>query len=452
MKIKKIKWSNHPVLGNLELDLANILTGAPFDTIVLAGENGVGKTTILEGISAFLNLGSFQYFDCIEYVVSGKVYKAVQPSDDQVIKDFFDIVDDTGSVLTIRSNRNSNRDTIGTNPLDLRSYGCVFSKARADYKTQKITSTTTKNLDVDKYDTDSEDDFTALKQLIVDIQNRDNSEYAGLNKGLASVDSAPMSWTDFDPSSKIFRFKNAFDDFFEKLKYKGIADNSDEKVVLFLKEGKEISIDKLSTGEKQIVFRGIYLLKNSGELDGAAVMIDEPELSMHPKWQRKILGFYKKLFTNGESQIAQLFFATHSDHVLEDALSNNEKDLVIVLNDINGVIQAKKIDAPSVLRSITSAETNYLAFDIVSNDYHIQLYGYLQDRESRNSVKSCDDYIKNHADYNSAIHRKTSSHGTTSYDTLCTYIRNAIHHPDPARTFDESELRTSIELLIQLCR
>jgi predicted ATPase len=449
MKIKKVKWSNHPVLGDLEIDFTNTSTGKPFDTIVFAGENGSGKTTILGAISEFLNLGSFEYFDYIEYVFSENTYKAVQPSGGHHIKNFFDIVDDVGIVSEIRSDESHNRESIEENLFDLRSHGCVFSKARADYKTQKIASTTTKNLDLDKYDADSEDDFTALKQLIVDIQNRDNSEYAELNKDLGS---APKSWDDFDPSSRVFRFKNAFDSFFEKLKYEKIAEHPGEKVVLFIKEGKEISIDKLSTGEKQIVFRGIYLLKNSGRLDGAAIMIDEPELSMHPKWQCKILSFYKKMFTDGQSQIAQLFFATHSEHVLENALSNHEENLVIVLSESDGVIQAKRIDAPSVLPSITSAETNYLAFDIVSNDYHIQLYGYLQDRESRNSVKSCDDYIKNHADYNSAIHWKTSSHGTTSYDTLCTYIRNAIHHPDPARTFEESELRTSIELLIQLCR
>ena len=61
MLIKKIKWANHPVLGNLELDLFNSTTGQPYQTIVLAGENGTGKTTVLETISRFLNIGSFQY-------------------------------------------------------------------------------------------------------------------------------------------------------------------------------------------------------------------------------------------------------------------------------------------------------------------------------------------------------------------------------------------------------
>lgn len=57
MKIKKVKWSNHPILGNLELDFTNQVTGEPFSNILFAGENGSGKTTILETISTFLNLG-----------------------------------------------------------------------------------------------------------------------------------------------------------------------------------------------------------------------------------------------------------------------------------------------------------------------------------------------------------------------------------------------------------
>lgn len=43
MKIRKVKWANHPVLGNLELDFVNPLTNHPFSTIVFAGENGSGK-------------------------------------------------------------------------------------------------------------------------------------------------------------------------------------------------------------------------------------------------------------------------------------------------------------------------------------------------------------------------------------------------------------------------
>lgn len=449
MKLKKVKWKDHPILGNLILDLADGTTDIPYETIVFAGENGTGKSTILEELSGFLNLGEFTNFDYIEYVANGNTYKAIPTTDSNTHPYFFDVEDSNGQVTKIRSDQHNKREEIDSNTTDLRHYGCVFSRARSNYKTQKITATTTTSLDLEKYDTDTNDDFTSLKQLIVDVVNQDNSDYMETNKALGSN---PKSWEEFYPTSKIFRFKNSFDTFFDTLAYDKVADIQGEKVILFTKNGTSIPIDKLSTGEKQIVFRGIYLLKNSSILQGATIMIDEPELSMHPKWQRKILQYYKSLYTQNGQQNAQLFFATHSDHVLIEALSNQTTNIVITLEEKRGIITTKKIDSPSVLPSITSAETTYLAFDLVSNDYHIELYGWLQDKEYKNSLKLCDDFIKTQPDYNSAIHYKPSSFNTTTYDTLPTYIRNAIHHPDSGNTFTEYELRCSIKLLIKLCK
>lgn len=298
MKIKKVKWNNHPILGDLELDFLDTSNSAPYDTILFAGENGTGKTTILETISTFLNRGSFEYFEFIEYIVNGKIYKAVQ-ANHPTVKDFYNMINDAGTTTPIQANKHNNPQSIDTNILDIRHYGCVFSKARADYKTQKIKSTTTKILDSEKYDDDQEDDFTSLKQLIVDVQNQDTSDYAELNESLGST---PKTWNDFYITSKIYRFKNAFDTFFDKLKYEKVTNMDSEKAILFKKNNNSISIDKLSTGEKQIVFRGIYLLRNNKKLDGAAIMVDEPELSMHPKWQKNILKYYQDLFTESGNQ------------------------------------------------------------------------------------------------------------------------------------------------------
>ncbi|WP_429103894.1 AAA family ATPase [Aeromonas hydrophila] len=450
MKITQVKWNNHPVLGDLLLDFNNSSTNTPYETVIFAGENGTGKSTILEIISNLLNAGSFEYFDYICYVTDeGKSFKAVPTSDGNTHKNFFDLIDESQQKIRVREDRNNNRAKMDSNRDDLRYYGCVYSKARADYKTRKITTTTTKSLDTEKYDIDGSDDFTSLKQLVIDVVNQDNNEYAEINKTLGA---SPKSWDEFYPDSNLFRFKNAFDNFFDKLAYEKVTNINDEKTITFTKNGASIPVDSLSTGEKQIVFRGIYLLRNSNLLNGSAILVDEPELSMHPKWQQRILAYYKELFTKNNNLIAQMFFATHSDHVLKSALSDNNKNLIIALEDDGGVIKVRKVDSPSVLPSVTSAETNYLAFDIISNDYHIELYGWLQDKKSKNSVKSCDDFIKASPLYDSSKHSKISGFGHTTYDTLPTYIRNAIHHPDSGNVFTEQEMRTSIELLIELCR
>ena len=37
MKLRKIKWRSHEILGDLLLDFTNTATGKPYDTIVIAG-------------------------------------------------------------------------------------------------------------------------------------------------------------------------------------------------------------------------------------------------------------------------------------------------------------------------------------------------------------------------------------------------------------------------------
>ena len=313
MKIRKVKWANHPILGNLELDFVNYTTGKPFSTIVFAGENGSGKTTILETLNSFLCIGSFKPFDMIEYEVDNELYTLTPPMIPESNDTFFTRFDvKSNRAENIRSDKANNPSTIQSDKNDPRSYGCVFSRPRADYKTSKIESVKTNELDNDKYDSDKEDNFTSLKQLIVDIQEQDNEQYYDMNSQRSQRGEIAMTVSEFEPNSKIFRFKKAFNKFFGKVKYKKVGNIAGEKVILFEKNGIEISSDNLSTGEKQIVYRGAYLLRNLNQLSGATIMIDEPELSMHPKWQEKILRYYKDIFTSEKGeQVCQLFFATH---------------------------------------------------------------------------------------------------------------------------------------------
>lgn len=449
--IKNVKWNDHHVLDNLELDFSKP-DGTLYNTILLAGENGTGKTTILETLGAFLNLDSIEPFKYIRYVIDGVPYLITPAKDDAKFGFHLRKNENDGTETEIRTNRNNNKTNIDRDTFDIRYYGCAYSKARSGFGTQKVTATTMQQLDADKYEEDNKEDFTFIKQLIVDIDTQDNSDWMDITK--ARIDTP---FPEFQKSSKKYRFEKAFNDFFDIMKFVGVDNTSaDEKKIVFEKNGKKISIDALSTGEKQIVFRGAHLLKNSNNLNGGIILIDEPELSMHPKWQEKILPYYRNLFTNDGTQTAQLIIATHSEYVLRSALHDPDHVLIIALSENASNIEARRITAPSVLPTITSAETNYLAFGIVSTDYHIQLYGYLQNKENKTSVKACDEYIAIHPSYDPLKHDKPSSHtahgNTTNYKTLSTYIRNAIDHPDPSRTYTQEELKTSIELLIKICR
>jgi predicted ATP-binding protein involved in virulence len=52
VKIIKLNIYEHPVFGSLEIDFRNE-NGEIADTVILAGENGVGKTQILEILTLF---------------------------------------------------------------------------------------------------------------------------------------------------------------------------------------------------------------------------------------------------------------------------------------------------------------------------------------------------------------------------------------------------------------
>lgn len=457
--IRQIKWKDHPILGDLVLDFSKT-DGSLYSTIVLAGENGTGKTTILETLSAFLSVGSIVPFEYIKYDANGQTFTVMPRDDGQHAESGWHIRvnENDGTEENITTTRNNNLAKIAEDEADIRHYGCVYSKARSGFNTGKVTAATTQQVDTEKYEEDDKEDFTGIKQLIVDIDTQDNADWMEI-----TVSGTGTLFEDFKPTSKRFRFEQAFNNFFEVMRLKKVDRSLKGEIqILFSKNGKDIAIDSLSTGEKQIVFRGAHLLKNSKNIDGGVVLIDEPELSMHPKWQDKILKYYRDLFVHSGRQCAQMIFATHSEYVLHSALSDTSNVLVVVLSNNAGHIQSQKITSPSILPTITAAETNYIAFGIASSDYHIELYGYLQTKvaihlgKASCSVQECDNYIRSQtAIYDPSRHEKiftrtTGTHVITEY-TLPTYIRNAIDHPDSGRVFTKEELETSIALLIDLC-
>ena len=375
----------------------------------------------------------------------------------------------SGSISPINVDRHNNSRQLETNTQDPRHYGCAISKARANYKTDKIKHTTTSNLDDNKYSNDNDDNFTSLKQMFVDIVSQDEHDYTVINEGKSQAETITVAQFRLN-HSKQYRFVRAFDAFFADrgLKYGKVENEGENKEIFFDKGTSKIAIDCLSTGEKQVVYRGMFLLRNINILSGGVVFVDEPELSMHPRWQKKILPFYENLFKDGAGKrTSQMFFATHSNYVVDSAFTDTPNHLVILLSsDTNGIVTSHRVEnADRVLPRISTAEINYLAFHLPSIEYHVELYGYLQMKEGYQTlgrafnVKETDDFIKGHSLYNASLHAKQYAFtnprgGTTTYDTLCSYIRNCIDHPDPATHAEptEKEMQVSIELLRALCR
>ena len=442
--IRKIKWNNHTVLENLELNLCRS-NGEEYNTIILAGENGTGKTTILEGIQQFLKCEENKFIEYVEYSIGKNQYKFINDSENGL---FHKRIKNNSTEESVETNRHYNFDKLLNDKEDIRSYGILYSKANTGFITSSISTISNLHVDTQKIEDDEEVDYTQIKQLLIDLSVQDSLEWTEISKIKENV-----SYEDYLERTRISRFRNAFNNFFESLKFKRVDSGRVTFDITFEKNGKEIKIDDLSTGELQIVYRGAYLLRNCKNVYGGVVLIDEPELSMHPKWQMKILNYYRDLFTENGVQKVQMIFATHSEYILKEAVKDSDNVLILILKDNAGKITAESVEnSDIVLPSITAAEINYLIFDILSIDYHIELYGYLQSKYNKNYIIECDDFIFNHRLFDSNKHYKIRQYNNTIYKTLPTFIRNAIDHPNSGCVYTEEELRESIKLLRDLCR
>ena len=81
--------------------------------------------------------------------------------------------------------------------------------------------------------------------------------------------------------------------------------------------GNAISSDKLSAGEKQMLSFICYNTFTKNHI----IFIDEPELSLHPDWQRILLPTLLKQNNNN-----QFFMATHSPFIYS---KYSDKEVVI---------------------------------------------------------------------------------------------------------------------------
>lgn len=147
--------------------------------------------------------------------------------------------------------------------------------------------------------------------------------------------------------------------------------------------------------------------------------------------------------------MSQIFFATHSENVIQAAVENLDNTLIIILSSDSGVVKADKM-SKMVLPTPTAAEINYLAFGVHTVDYHIALYGDFQLQTGKSAIAAADTHIQSQPEYIPAQHEKLDAY-RPGYKTLPTYIRNKIDHPDSPRVYTEAEFEKSILLLRSIC-
>jgi predicted ATP-binding protein involved in virulence len=97
--------------------------------------------------------------------------------------------------------------------------------------------------------------------------------------------------------------------------------------------GDKITIDKLSSGEQQLYARVVALMILNPH--NCVILIDEPEIALHPKWQIEIMNIYANIGENN-----QFIVTTHSPYIISSVPNKNinflikEDNKIVAVNDI----------------------------------------------------------------------------------------------------------------------
>ena len=420
-KITKLTITGNPVVGDLNLDFTK-QDGTPYSNIVFAGENGVGKTTILTMIDSLLT--SYKQINNkdtsaqqIPNVLGGNICAKIKNITTGVE---YDITNGQG-IVSLRDNKAI------TQPESIYALNLVpFTLAHRDVIKEKVQTTidtifrqeqaaaySNMLLHIDDLSVDHVKQESILVRLLTFLRETFNLRLA------------PRSATPSGNSPKIEII------------------NRDTK--------KPFSINDLSSGEREILFRALYVLDSTVGKPCNFILIDEPELSLHPKWQEKILKAYKSLITVNRKQEIQLFSATHSDHVLKSAIEDDDT-LIIKLERGKQPEKIFKNCGGEILPRITLSEIKWRMFDIETLDFHIELFGALQNREQKN-VGALDTWLSGKPNVPQLKNLVPVMFNNHTDLTLPTYIRNHISHPNGGR--NESclnRLRESIAFMAELLR
>jgi energy-coupling factor transporter ATP-binding protein EcfA2 len=96
--------------------------------------------------------------------------------------------------------------------------------------------------------------------------------------------------------------------------------NRDQNEISFLLDDEEITPFQLSSGEKQLLIILLtVLLQDNAQ---AILFMDEPEVSLHIEWQKKLLGFIRQLNPN-----IQVILATHSPGIVMEGWINKTYEI-----------------------------------------------------------------------------------------------------------------------------
>jgi len=316
MKVQQLFLRNVRSIKSLDLDFRDPVTGKPMSRIVLAGANGSGKTTIL---------------DCIIGLIGSLTLSDFQPPYLQ---------SDSGVYLTLEPPREVTQDVWAIALNMGRSIEENYRLKGAYLEWQNLKDGDWYEVDIGfairellRGTEERERQFTQKASLLFLPDNRrllptessgpitpeeENlwiSRHTPTDQWKGSVESY-LVWQNYldledrDKGIKADRFQRITSVVNQILDQKHISGVERGRVVVEVSGQTKHGLDDLSSGERQIVLLLVEITRRIKP--GSVILIDEPEISLHPAWQRGLVVALDKII---EQYDAQVIMATHSPEI-----------------------------------------------------------------------------------------------------------------------------------------
>lgn len=199
----------------------------------------------------------------------------------------------------------------------------------------------------------------------------------------------------------------------------------------------DIPINKRGSGVKRLILLNFFRAEaerrqKEGNNTGVVYAIEEPETSQHFANQRVLI---KALIALSKAPNTQVILTSHSGVIVKELHYND----VRLISEVNGKGKMIEHVQNGLLKYPSMNEINYIAFREVTDEYHDELYGYieghgwLQDYEDQKTQIS---YVRQQKDGKTKKETRTLTH----------YIRDVMHHPENThnRRYTILELEQSI--------
>lgn len=143
-------------------------------------------------------------------------------------------------------------------------------------------------------------------------------------------------------------------------------------------ESIELQTSNIGSGVEMLV--ALVFLETLATLskEKIIILIDEPELHLHPKLQRNVISYFDKILEEN-----QIICSTHSPYLYKDCVGRGSTELIVCKKTEQHNITINSASASTLFPwSPSWGEINYLAFDLPTVEFHNELYGYIQESNS----------------------------------------------------------------------